>query len=295
MSNPDLPSFLAGAGEGDITPYPIRSASRFYEHVDAPDKLLRLDGHNYDMHKIFPYFAHYLEDLETIYGIPTVHPKFVVGAEPLAPSAQALGLKPNNIDVLTVVDRVDGVPAEQVLEQETLDPSVVNEFDLLSQRMVAQLRDVYERGGFHCQDIYRYDQFVYDDSAAPGQQLVLVDVAPVGFAFHYPPDKRLAGSIPIMIAEVVSDMAEDVIKLEKKAGRELNAGSEIIDFVESIDSSGFHSMEETKLRIVRALEEQDTRLLEPIQNVEEGGVLSEDYRFDSSDYVDHVLEKGVDI
>lgn len=287
MEKRKLPSTLTHL-EGKLTQFDVEHKNKFYEHQDMPGKLIRLDKEAYETHKFLPYFKVFLKNIEEQFHIPTVHPEYAVTADVLPPLARQLGMKPSNIDVVTVMDKIEGMPALEVLKQDEVPAEVVSEFDLLSQRMIEQLRHVYENGGFHCQEIYRYEQFMYSPAAKEGERLILVDVEPIGFYFHYPQSERAADAIPVEIIETVATITEDIVELEKKIGHKLAAHSAVVDFIASVDSNGFDSMEEAKRRILQALELQAIQPLEAFMGLDDG-VFSKDWKHNSSIAVEWLL------
>jgi len=231
-------------------------------HPQDSTKLVRWSEHLYEEKDIVYPFKDHLDHLEKIYGIPNVHPQFVTSANSLPSAARSIGLKPD-IDIIAIVDRIeDGVTLEELIKVRALDEQKVQEYDLLAQRLIAHLQDIYENGGLFCTEFYHFHQYLYSDAAPAGKKLILVDIEPLGFKALPEPASRLEGGIPLDLVRVLVNLAQEVNELEHYTGMKLAATSELITLLELIESEGVSNIEEAKQRALETLDAHDTDIVE---------------------------------
>ncbi len=296
MNERKIPSVLTDAADA-LRVSNVDIHGKYYEHPSFPDKLIRWENYSYEDFRVIPTLKTLIQTLQETYHIPIVEPDFIISDRPISEQARALGLKPSTVDIITVSEKVaDAVPVKALLEQDVA-PEVVHECDLLSQRMIAHLRNAYEQGGVYCSEFCHYSQYVYTPSASKGQRLVLVDVEPLGLMVEPSSYERIPGFVPVTMLDLLADMTHDIISLEEKSGIVLSAAIEMIDFVESIDHWGMSAIQEAKLRILAALETGDSKYLDAFMSME-GGFLNEDsilfgaVQYDTSEGIDRALENG---
>lgn len=285
MSERNVPLVLSRA-EAGMEASPVDSGGKYYEHPGLPGKLLRWNNGIDHGDKTIPVFKSLLEELRDRYHIPVVQTDFVVSDSE----------QPASADVVIVSDKIDdAVPLERLQDPSEMPEEVVDEFDLLTQRIIAHLRDVYEQGGAFCTELYQYRQYVYSPSRPRGQRLILVDIEPIGFYYEPPNGGRIPGYGSIVLLESIADISNDLLVLEHQTHRELAAASEIIDLVSTIQNNGIASLEEAKQRIVAAIEQSDPGLLDPIRGTAacdyEDSLFADDFWFDTAESVDRALEK----
>lgn len=202
--------------------HPILNAARQFGQLEGPDKRhllefvdgrdgagvvrIELDGaHNLDKALADAVqFKDYLRKMRDEWGIPTLDPQFVVGAD-------AHGSK----NLYGFVQKIDNAkPFEDVIDHPKDDD--LNKYRELAERLVHVLVEAMERGGYVYPEVMRLDQYllVEDQPGLP----VFVDVTPESHA------ELMGDGINDVVgyaADHVEDslrwLTEDIISLEVAA------------------------------------------------------------------------------
>jgi hypothetical protein len=152
--------------------------SRYFTLAGQPDKLFR--AYDADTEGLLKarYMNSLVTELEATWGIPTVHPHFVVTGEPQPEHVKELGWDPEMV-VISMADRIaDAISVEQALVGARDDAEVTAEFEALDDKLLAYVTNLFEKGGLFLGELIHYHQFVYSPGASKGNRLILVDVEP---------------------------------------------------------------------------------------------------------------------
>lgn len=152
--------------------------SRYFTLAEHSDKLFR--AYDADTEGLLKarYMNSLVTELENTWGIPTVHPHFVVTAEAQPKHIRQLGWDPEMV-VISMSDKIaDAVPVEQALVDTRDNREIAAEFEALDEKLLEYVTNLFEKGGLFLGELIHYHQFVYSPSASQGNRLILVDVEP---------------------------------------------------------------------------------------------------------------------